>query len=275
MPQPRRRRRIVPWLILILIAAGVLYWGYIPTQTGPASGSALEGTAIRATTRPTLRVATFNIHSGRNEKGEFNLDRTAAVMKKDFDIIGLNEVRNSAPFSQDPDQAEMLGGKLKMQSLFAATEQRWWRDDFGNGLLSAVSVADWKRTPLAGTAGRGKRNVLQLRLMLQGVAVNILITHIDRGADRASQMQLVGDQFLALPRPAILMGDLNSQQNTPEIERLLKSPDVKVAGTGGIDWIFTRGLETVAAGVIENDASDHPLVWAELKLPDTPAKKSK
>jgi endonuclease/exonuclease/phosphatase family metal-dependent hydrolase len=34
-----------------------------------------------------------------------------------------------------------------------------------------------------------------------------------------------------------------------------------------IDWIFTRGLETVSAGVEKNDASDHPMVWAELKLP--------
>src|SRR5687768_9277286 len=159
-PAPQKRRIRLRWLIpILLVIAGLGVWGYIPTQTGPASGTALQGSAIRATTRPTLRVATFNIHSGRNEKGEFNLDRTAAVLKKDFHIIDLNQVRNSPPFTNNPDQAQLLGEKLKMQALFAPTEQRWFRDDFGNGLLTAISIINWKRTPMDGTAGRGKRNV--------------------------------------------------------------------------------------------------------------------
>jgi endonuclease/exonuclease/phosphatase family metal-dependent hydrolase len=272
-PKPREKRRFrvhLSWLIPLLIVATVLSWGYVPTATGPASGNSLAGSAVRATTRPTLRIATFNIHSGRNAAGDFNLERTAALMKG-YDLIGLNEVRGAGTFGE-VDQAELLGRKLKMQSLFAPTERRWWSDDFGNGLLSAVSVADWKRTPLPGTSGRGKRNILHVRVMLQGQPVNILITHIDRQADRANQMTLLGDQFLSLSPPAVCMGDFNTQRNQPELQRLLNAPGViDAAGQGAedrIDWILVRGLEVVASGIEKNDASDHPLVWAELKLSD-------
>jgi len=276
-PKPRRRPRILRWILPVLIVGGVLTWGYTPTSTGPASGSKLNGSAIRATTRPTLRVATFNIHSGRNEKGEFNLDRTASVLKKDFDIIALNEVRGGGSLG-GLDQAQQLGEKLSMQSLFAPTEKKWFRDDFGNGLLSSISVIDWKRTPLPGSFGRGKRNLLHVRVMLGGTSVNVFMTHIDRGDDRDVQLQQVFNQFLILPRPALLMGDLNTSANEPIMEAMLLSrtdveaPVHRILGekfpAETIDWILTRGFEAVSAGIDKNDASDHPLVWAELKLPD-------
>ncbi len=76
--------------------------------------------------------------------------------------------------------------------------------------------------------------------------------------------------------PALLMGDLNGEANDSSVVPILKAPGVKdavgsVLGANvpadRIDWIFTKGLETISAGVEKNDASDHPMVWAELKLP--------
>lgn len=268
--KPKRRSRFI-WLVPILIVAGVLTWGYIPTSTGPASGTALTGSTIRSTNRSTLRVATFNIHSGRNASESLNLDRTAATLKRDFDVIALNEVRGSPPGSDDPNQAALLGQKLSMQSLFAPTERKWWRDDFGNGVLSAISVVDWKRTPLAGSLGRGKRNLVQVRVMFQGTPVNILITHIDRGADREKQLRLVMEQFLKATPPAVVMGDFNTSGDDAELKRVRSTEGVKVMGgitSDSIDWILVRGLQIVDGDVEKNDASDHPLVWAELKLPD-------
>jgi len=273
----RSRRRFRPhlrWLIPLLLAAAVLLWGYLPTPTGPASGTLLNGNAIRSTTRPTLRVATFNIHSGKNVAGQFNLDKTAAMLKG-FDLIALNEVRGKA-ILQDVDQAQVLGQKLNMQWLFAPTENRWWHESFGNGVLSAGSVLDWKRTPLAGSFGRGKRNLIHMRVMLQGKVVNVLITHIDRGKDHQKQFRTVLEEFVNVGAPAVLMGDLNGEANDPFVMPILKAPGVKDAvgsvmrtrvPADRIDWIFTKGLETISAGVEKNDASDHPMVWAELKLP--------
>jgi len=273
----RHRRRFglhLRWLIPILLAAGIALWGYLPTPTGPMAGTSLYGNAIRATSGPTLRVATFNIHSGKNVAGQFNLDKTASVLKG-FDLISLNEVRGKA-ILQDVDQAQVLGEKLSMQWLFAPTENQWWHEHFGNGVLSAVSVMDWRRVPLAGSFGRGKRNVIALRVILQAKTVNILITHIDRGKDHQNQLRAVLEEFINVGEPAILMGDMNGEAADPGISAILHAPGVKdaVGSLAGanvppdrIDWIFTRGLDTVAAGIKNNDASDHPMVWAELKLP--------
>ena len=271
----RHRFRLhLRWLIPILLVAAVLLWGYLPTPTAPAAGTALYGNAIRSSTRPTLRIATFNIHSGKNLTGQFSLDKTAAVLKG-FDLIALNEVRGKA-ILQDVDQAQVLGEKLNMQWLFAPTENRWWHESFGNGVLSAVSVLDWRRVPLAGSFGRGKRNVIVLRVMLQGKTVNVLVTHIDRGADHNKQLQAVLEDFVGIAEPAVLMGDLNGEASDPAIVPFLKAPGIKdavgsVMGSAAppdrIDWIFTKGLQTISAGVDHNDASDHPMVWAELKLP--------
>jgi len=46
-------------------------------------------------------------------------------------------------------QAQVLGEKLNMQWLFAPSENRWWHESFGNGVLSSASVRDWRRVPLA------------------------------------------------------------------------------------------------------------------------------
>src|SRR3954468_13452061 len=118
LPHRRRRRIRLPlrWLIPLLLVAGVLLWGYVPTPTGPAAGTVISGAAFRPTTRPTLRVATFNIHSGRNVAGQFNLQKTASVLQG-FDLVALNEVRGKSVFN-DVDQAQVLGEKLTMQWLF-------------------------------------------------------------------------------------------------------------------------------------------------------------
>ena len=38
------------------------------------------------------------------------------------------------------------------------------------------------------------------------------------------------------------------------------------SGRKKIDWIITRGLETVRAEVRQTDASDHPVLSAELQV---------
>jgi endonuclease/exonuclease/phosphatase family metal-dependent hydrolase len=275
LPHENRRSpaRHFRWLIPLLLVGAALLWGYLPTATGPAAGTVISGSAFRPTTRPTLRVATFNIHSGKNVAGQFSLHKTASVLQG-FDLVALNEVRGKSVFN-DVDQAQVLGEKLTMQWLFAPTENRWGNEAFGNGVLSAVSVLDWRRVPLAGSFGRGKRNVLVLRVKLGGKVVSVLVTHIDRGSDHKQQLAAVLDEFMRAAEPAVLMGDLNGEAGDSSIAPFFKLPGVKdavgsVMGNRApadrIDWIFTRKMEAVSAGVEANDASDHPMVWAELKL---------
>jgi endonuclease/exonuclease/phosphatase family metal-dependent hydrolase len=256
-------------LVVLVLAGGVMYWGSIKEPTGEAAGD--MGTEKGASPR-TFRVATFNIHSGIGADGREDLERTAAALKG-FGVVGLNEVRGPA---MGEDQAALLGKKLGTSALFLPTEHRWWHDDFGNGLLCSMPAGKWKRMPLAGSAGRGMRNVTRAQVFARGPAITVLVTHIDRLDDRTQQLGRVISIFLDLKGPAILMGDLNTPGPDEQLVALRHRAGVvdclnsvmgpKLPATN-IDWIFAKGLTVRDAGLLENGASDHPLAWAELEVP--------
>ena len=182
-------------------------------------------------------------------------------------------------FFEKQDQAELLGRRLDMAWLFAPSMRQWYFMESGNGLLSKMPVDSWKRIPLVREVDYSYRNAVQVVLRPnddpRGRVINVLLTHINRRYDseRRAQLSEVISMFLALPEPAIFLGDLNSTAEDPQIRQLISSPGVidavgQVLGqkaSDRIDWIFVRGLQCLDAGIVENDASDHPLVWAELE----------
>jgi hypothetical protein len=54
--------------------------------------------------------------------------------------------------------------------------------------------------------------------------------------------------------------------NTPGVHNALAGIPGPTVKKNPIDWIFTRGLRTVRAEWIANDASDHPVARADLEL---------
>jgi len=233
-----------------------------------------------ARARPTIRFGTFNIHGGTGTDGRRDLDRVAEDLRG-LDFVALNEVHGWSALSGS-DQAELLGRRLGMQWLFASANEKWYYQEFGNGFLTRLPVAYWERIPLPREVDRSYRNMVLVALDYRPpkhspVPIRLLITHVNRryDAEREAQLRVVIAQYLALPEPAVLLGDLNSEANDPQIRRLLGTPGVHDAlgeklGTkaaGQIDWIIARGLRPVDAGIYDNGASDHPLVWAELELP--------
>ena len=73
--------------------------------------------------------------------------------------------------------------------------------------------------------------------------------------------------------------DLNTRMDEPKLKQLLSEPSITDFITDGIkgstkvkgvDWIIARGLRFADCGSVQTDASDHPLVWAELELPAAP-----
>jgi endonuclease/exonuclease/phosphatase family metal-dependent hydrolase len=233
------------------------------------------GDSNQAAGRTTLRLASFNIHSGKGGDEVRDLRRTATVLNSGLDFAGLNEVR-AYRWGEFPDQAAELGAALQLSSAFLPTERHWWCDHFGNAVLSRQPLEAIDRWPLPGTRGKAFRNVGVAWLRLETTTVTILTTHIDVADDRVPQLQQVTRWFLALQPPVVLMGDLNTRGNDPLLLPLLATPGVHSAlheGIAGgpppdtIDWVFHRGLETVSANVVDVDASDHPIVFAELALP--------
>jgi endonuclease/exonuclease/phosphatase family metal-dependent hydrolase len=267
----RTRREIIA---IIVIALGIVVWsGARRTPTPPMTGARLDGQVQPSATtgRTTLRVGTFNIHSGWGLDGKQDLARTAGVVRG-CDLVALQEVRGRSTFG-GPTQAKVLGEQLGVSWLFAPSERQRWHDSFGNAVLSAVPVTHWQRLPISSPDSSGCRTVLLVKVPLGGTIVNVLMTHLDRGTDREAQLTMVSEMFQALSPPAILLGDLNTREDDPQIVRLKQVPGVidalerpGVAKRGHIDWIFVKGLQCVDAGMRDDGASDHPFFWADLEL---------
>jgi endonuclease/exonuclease/phosphatase family metal-dependent hydrolase len=193
-----------------------------------------------------------------------------------YDFVGLNEVRGAYAW-WGPDQAERLGRSVNGAWLFLPYDRRWGRDDFGNAALAARPVAEWLRLPLPHTRCKGHGNMTLFHLDVSGTPVRVIVTHVDRRADTAIQLQAVSNLFLGLSEPVIVMGDLNVTADDPQLAALLGTPgvgDVLAAAAekgpaARIDWILVRGLECTSAGLVDHGESDHPLVWAELRLPES------
>ncbi len=269
---PRLWQRLTGLLGLALV--GLIVWdGADRVPADPSRPLLIEPSLTPA--QPlgeTMRVVSFNIHSGKGHSGSVDLTRTGQLLA-DCDLAGLYEVRNPA-FGGELNQGVDLGRRLEMSTVFAATERHWWREHFGNGLLSRCPIHAVQRLPLPGTRGKAYRTAILAHIPWRDATLHVIAVHIDRGADRELQLRLVIPLFLALESPAILMGDLNTAATEPLLAALLKDPQVRSPlhemlldklPAENIDWIFTRGLETVSAELVENDASDHPVARAVLR----------
>jgi endonuclease/exonuclease/phosphatase family metal-dependent hydrolase len=269
--------RCVKWLVALAIVGvliAAILMGSYRQSAGPAQGPVFQG-VVRTPAqsgRQTLRVATYNIHGGRDARGNDSLDRTADCLH-DADLIALNEV-NSGLWAGYPNQAMALGERVGVAWLFAPAERRWWHDHFGNGCLTSLPVTYWQRIPLAGPKRGSRRNILWVQVQYQGRNVQVLVTHLDRQDDREGQLQAVAKLFLALTEPCVLLGDLNSREEEPTILELLAIPGVQdpvreclgAATPKRIDWVLTRGLRGVQAEICDNGASDHPCFRVDLEI---------
>ena len=279
-PIPTPWRAATSWRVWLTAAFGlviglVVAWGAnrVPANANsvielhqPASRTALAG--------PRFRIGSFNIRGGKNRANDFDISRTiSALQRHQLDVVGLSEVHGYA-WGEFPNQAVELGAALNRSAVFVPTERRYWHDHFGNGLLTNVELGAIHWIPLPGTQGKKFRNAVLTNFQVGDTTVNFLTVHLDRVKDRPHQLQQILTLFNSLSKPAILVGDLNTTADDPQLADLLAREDVHDAVAEGlgdpvarrIDWILTRGLKTVDVDCIDEGASDHPLVWAELEV---------
>jgi endonuclease/exonuclease/phosphatase family metal-dependent hydrolase len=285
--------------VIILIGSGIWH-ASLHRPTGSAEGVEIQGAEFIAAishansykndsqlpvtkevkkgqSSPRFRIGTFNIHSCKGLDGRRDVDRVAKCLKG-LDFVGLNEVQGSNLFEKQ-DQAALLGQQLGMAWLFAPSVRQWYCLESGNALLTRVPVIAWHRIPLVRRVDYSYRNAVQLDLRQESGqesrVIHVLLTHVNRRYDseREAQLKEVISMFMGMAEPAVLLGDLNSTAQDAQIRQLMSSPGVidavgQVLGEKNperIDWIFVRGLRCIDAGIVENDASDHPLIWAELE----------
>lgn len=256
-------------LVLILLAtfgAGVLVLDGSQRRPVPASsGAALAGEApgLAADDRD-LNVVQFNIDRGKGRDGETDLERTAGCLER-AELAGLNEVGGA-------DQAHALADRLGQAWVFGPSELRWWREHFGNAVLSDLPATSWKNEPLPFEQAKARRGLVTVTFDWRGRSVALLVTHIDNGPDRDLQLGYVAERFAAAPSPKILLGDLNAGPDHPIIAGWRADPGL-VTTTGpvdpaapiAIDWIVAAGFTLAEQWRCELGASDHPAVGARLE----------
>ena len=262
-------------LLLILSIAAHIWLAGIKRPVPPAIGNTINSPSVWSYNKvERIRVSTYNIHRGKGVDRIFDLSRTAKVLKG-ADIIGINEVAGPTIFGK-PNQAQILASKLDLGWLYAPNQIRWFRDYFGNGLLSRFPVSHWVSEPLIydQDESHSLRNIVTAEIQVNGSNIAVLITHLDLGVIRSTQLARVIERFNRYGC-AILMGDMNTGAQDTQINALVAQDGVYDAikmALGDqtprlrVDWIFTRGFDVIDGGMTGVGISDHPYFWVDLKL---------
>jgi endonuclease/exonuclease/phosphatase family metal-dependent hydrolase len=238
-----------------------------------------------------MRVATFNIHHGVGQDGVLDLDRTARTLAATGgDLIGLQEVdRHFGARSGWMDQAAWLGEKLGMQVVFGANldlsppEPGAPRRQYGNALLSAYDILDWHNILLPRLSGDEQRGLLDVLVdAADGSRTHVLVTHLqhDSRTARLLQVDAIRQVLASSEPPVVLVGDLNSRPDSPEIRQLTevlvdawatagqgpgytfsaRRPHARIDYVMSSDDLFAWGAE-----VLWSRAADHLPVVADLQ----------
>ena len=267
-----RRGKLPAAITLLVVIAAASAILLDRKSVPPESGEQITATGDwKDVSTEQIRVSTYNIDGADNA----SITEIAAVIAAD-DVVGIQEAQADGVFGR-PNQVRQLGEVNGQGWLFAPAQGRLLADYSGNGLLSRFEVTAWSRWPLEPERGspvqsKRHRGLLVADIQVAGQPVKLLVTHLDRTDARYFQAEAVFTEFAKYPR-AILLGDLNSR---PIDERFMKL----LAESGGrdvigeilgdrdpayrVDWIITRGLDTVDGDLIFSDVSDHPYCWALL-----------
>jgi endonuclease/exonuclease/phosphatase family metal-dependent hydrolase len=160
-------------------------------------------------TTPTLRVATYNVHSWKGTDGAVDPQRVMAVIADlDADVVALQEVVSPRLAGTGHSLREMAGER-GYHVTFGPT---MFRSDsrYGNALLSRLAPAGIGRHDLE-CHGREPRGALDVAFDCQGTTVRCLATHLGLGRrERTCQIR----KLRPLLREdgahvTLLMGDLN------------------------------------------------------------------
>jgi endonuclease/exonuclease/phosphatase family metal-dependent hydrolase len=227
-----------------------------------------------------VRIATYNIHYGFDERWGFNLDAQAeAIRHAGVDVIALQEVDTGRMTSFMADDAYYLARKLGMQVAYLPAVES----------LTGIAVLS-----------HGEREYIE-RLYLPSLQEQTGIVHVALDTT-AGDLHIFGvwmglsDEdtlaqirealaFIADRYPAAFGGDFNAEPASPVYQAVVRggfldpflalgldSPPTSpaVEPKERIDFVFLRGLAPRQAFVSESTASDHRMVVVEVDMTAPP-----
>jgi endonuclease/exonuclease/phosphatase family metal-dependent hydrolase len=238
--------------------------------------------ADRPPVAATFRVMTYNIHHGAGLDGRLDLDRIAAVIRRErADIVALQEVDKGVRRTTGRDLTTELAALTGMTGVFS-NNFHFQDGEYGNAVLTRFPVLSATNSHYQMLRPNEQRGILQLTLAVHGRNVVFMNTHIDSRADDAERWLNLGEiQALARAQdnlPVVVAGDFNDTPGSRVYRRMQQSfKDAwKTAGAGDgwtfpaaqprkrIDYVWFSLPETLtvtSAYVTPSEASDHlPLV---------------
>lgn len=314
-------RRMVSLLFAVVLVIGST--GSLAAQATP------EATPVD---NDALRVMAYNTHHGAGNddcedpetaEGEIpdtecamDLPRVAdVILAEDPDIVALQEVDRFWARSGGTDQPEDYAALLEMDVCFGANlshepdNHADTEHEYGVATLSRYPIISCENHFLPTTEGWEQRGMLDARIDVPGIGeVAVLNTHMqanvsgepeEAARQRVDQAEAIAAHVDSLSIPVIVLGDLNAEADSGEIDSLIGPAsslvDVwDVAGSGSGETIFdgahgeptaridyilvSQEFSVISTEVVDNEgsrmASDHFPLIADLHFVDgaaTPA----
>jgi endonuclease/exonuclease/phosphatase family metal-dependent hydrolase len=244
-----------------------------------------------------LRLASFNIQTGistasyrdyvtgswrhvwPSQKRLPNLARIAQVLKR-FDMVGLQEVDGGGARSHNIVQTQYLAEQAGFPHWYNQVNRRFGNIALhSNGLLTRLRPEEVHDYKLPGLPGRGALLARYGRGGRKGLHLVVLHLALSRRA-RLRQLAFVADLLQDLPH-AVLMGDLNCEAHSPELQLLtsrtgLCGPPCEIGTFPSwrphrmLDHILvTPSLRVRHVHAINFACSDHLPIAMEIELPDS------
>jgi endonuclease/exonuclease/phosphatase family metal-dependent hydrolase len=238
-----------------------------------------------------LRVLSYNIHTGIGTDGQLDLARVAAEIRDTrADVVALQEVDvHWDTRSGFRDQARDLASLLGMRMFFAPIYDLdpltpgQPRRQYGIVILSRFPVLHTENHEITRLSTVEPNPVPKLApgfaeavLLVRGIRLHLYSTHLDYRPDPAVRVTQVADMLrIMAPGPKLLLGDFNATPDAPELAPLWQ--ELTAVPTGftfpadlpakRIDYVtMSAGITARSASVPETLASDHRPVLADLTI---------
>ena len=242
-------------------------------------GVTLAGTGLAqeqvVSSKPQLRVLTYNIHHGEAMDGKFDYPRLSKVITDlKPDVVALQEVDCKTKRSRGVDQAEVLRQLTNMNAAFGQA-MPYQGGRYGEAILSRFAMMHTATHPLPYRPGQEPRAAIAARIKPDNGLPEFTFvgTHLCHQSEetRIEQAQQININFPAGGAvPIIVAGDLNARPGSAPMKTLLEKrwTDV-ISPKSRIDYVLIRPEDPwkVVNVIIVDEpvVSDHPPVLAVLE----------
>ena len=216
-----------------------------------------------------MRLVTWNVRHGRPQRG-FTSNRRlrGAISTLDADVVAVQEVDRRVIRSWFVDQPALIARAAHARASDYAPARRLAITGDDGVALSLRAGATFRTLHLPHRWGQPR-----VALVAHATDLTVVTTHLQNHADEARyQLDWLLEELASLPRPCVLLGDLNLRPN--DVEMPLRRAGFELASGGPtepahdprqrIDHVAVAGLTIGAVTVGDAPVSDHRPLIVEL-----------